>query len=56
MKKHEKNGSIWSITTGEEEKDKQILSSKVVYLKIPKGKNYFEKNYQFVLENWIKIV
>ena len=41
MKKHEKNGSIWSITTGEEEKDKQILSSKVIYLKIPKGKELF---------------
>lgn len=37
----EKNGSIWSITTGEEEKDKRILSSKVVYLKIPKGKELF---------------
>ena len=43
----EKNRSIWSITTGEEEKDKQILSSKVVYLKIPKGKELVTGYYAF---------
>ena len=37
----------WQFTTGDEEKDKQILSSKVLYLRVPKKKELLTGYYTF---------
>ena len=43
----EKTKNSWQLTTGDEEKDKQILSSKVLYLRIPKKKELLTGYYTF---------
>ena len=43
----EKTKNSWQLTTGDEEKDKQILSSKVLYLRIPKKKKLVTGYYTF---------
>ena len=43
----EKKEDSWQFTTGDEEKDKQILSSKVLYLRIPKKKELVTGYYTF---------
>ena len=43
----EKTKNSWQLTTGDEEKDKQILSSKVLYLRIPKKKELVTGYYTF---------
>ena len=43
----EKMENSWYFTTGDEEKDKQILSARVVYLQIPRGKGLDTGYYTF---------
>ncbi len=43
----EKTEDSWQFTTGDEEKDKQILSSKVLYLRVPKKKELVTGYYTF---------
>ena len=43
----EKKEDSWQFTTGDEEKDKQILSSKVLYLRIPRKKELETGYYTF---------
>lgn len=43
----EKTKNSWQLTTGDEEKDKQLLSSKVLYLQIPKKKELLTGYYTF---------
>ena len=43
----EKTENSWYFTTGDEEKDKQILSERVVYLQIPRGKGLDTGYYAF---------
>lgn len=43
----EKQGDFWHLTTGDEEEDAQILSSRIVYLKTTKGSDITTGYYAF---------